>query len=752
MRFFVRLPLRVLVLAGVPVSPLALGQVPQPLPTPHLDLLVEGEVNAIVRQPDGGLVIGGGFSHVNGVRRAGLARLLPSGELDPAWNPGVEGNVYTLATDSEGDIYVGGSFRTVGALERNHLAKVSGTGHGQVDTSWNPTLYQHDHVWTLSIDGSGSVFVGGFFGAINGQLRQNLAKLTSTGEVDPEWDPGSSCRIDAMALDRANEQLYVVGCFDTGVVARTDISGSGLIDPLWAPSPNGSVAALAIHDDSIYMGGNFNHIGGEDVRYLAKISMLGTGSADPVWQPVAMDAQPATFDTLAVDPAGHLYVGGEFEEVGGVARQNAARIDMDGWGASDPGWNPGVDARVMAFQPVDDESVIVAGRFSTVGATTRWGLATIDDAGSVSDQVLNVGRGSAVVLAMVRQGDGGMILGGRFKAANGILRDNLLRLRPNGLLDEDWNPSVDGYVYTLALDANDDVFVGGSFSSVDGQPRQYLAKVSGQLGTVDPIWNPAADNIVDKLVVHDSGIVIAAGGFDQVGGQSRHRLAKLSSTGSGQADPLWDPSPDFQIYDMVVSESGAIYLAGTFTVIGGQMRRGLAKLSIHGSGDADIAWNPAPASGFALFAALALDATGSLYVGGSFSSIGGQARTRLAKLAADGAGDADPVWNPSSNGNVMLLAATDDGRVYVSGTFTQISGQAHQKLARLSQDGSGLVDPDWRPFAPYNIAFQVHSVVSDDIRRKIYIAGDIKELGTIARHGFAAFNADVDAIFFDGFQ
>lgn len=752
-RFPLGMPLLSLMMAVVLFSPSASAQTPKPLSTPHLDLLVEGAVFAVARQPNGGIVIGGDFSHVNGVRRERLARLLPSGALDPAWNPEVDGNVYTLAVDADGDIYVGGSFRRLDGVERNHLAKVSGAGDGQVDAVWNPILGPiFQHVMALAVDAQGAAFVGGSFAGISGEPRQNLAKILPTGEVDPDWSPGSFCSISAMALDHANNQIYVAGCFDMGAVTRIETGGFGQIDPLWAPTPNGGVDALAIHDDSIFIAGGFSHIGGEDVRILAKVSMFGTGGADPFWQPVTTNAPPTTtVGALAVDPAGYLYVGGEFEEIGGAARKNAARIDMDGLGASDLTWNPGFDARVRAIQPLPAGGVVVAGNFSAVGTETRWGLAMIDDAGAVADREISAGR-TASALAMVRQSDGGLILGGRFKAANGVLRNNLVRLQPNGLLDEDWSPSVDDAVYTLAVDANDDVFVGGAFSAIDGHPRHYLAKVAGHSGAVDPIWNPAADNIVGQLVVHGGGIVIAAGGFEQMGGLPRNGLAKLSSTGSGLVDPLWDPSPGFSIYDMVVSESGALYVGGPFNAIGGHTRRGLAKLSIHGSGEVDVAWNPAPASGHILVGALALDTTGHLYVGGSFSNMGGQARSRLAKLASDGTGDADPAWNPSSDGHVMGLIASDDGRIYVSGSFTQINGQPHQRLARLSQDGSGLVDPDWRPFAPYNNSFSVNSVVADELGRKVYIAGDIKVIGDVRRHGFAAFNDNVDTIFFNAFE
>ncbi len=40
------------------------------------------------------------------------------------------------------------------------------------------------------------------------------------------------------------------------------------------------------------------------------------------------------------------------------------------------------------------------------------------------------------------------------------------------------------------------------------------------------------------------GDVYAGGYFTTIGGQNRNRIAKLSSTGTGAADPSWNPSAD----------------------------------------------------------------------------------------------------------------------------------------------------------------------------------------------------------------
>lgn len=98
------------------LAPAVLAQpAPTPSPLPDLDLVVAGEVLAVARQPDGGVVFGGNFSQVGGVPRASIARLLPDGSLDSDWNPGANGPVQALVADAAGAVYAGGAFSVIGA-------------------------------------------------------------------------------------------------------------------------------------------------------------------------------------------------------------------------------------------------------------------------------------------------------------------------------------------------------------------------------------------------------------------------------------------------------------------------------------------------------------------------------------------------------------------------------------------------------------------------------------------------------------
>lgn len=86
-----------------------------------------------------------------------------------------------------------------------------------------------------------------------------------------------------------------------------------------------------------------------------------------------------------------------------------------------------------------------------------------------------------------------------------------------------------------------------------------------------------------------------------------------------------------------------------------------------------------------------VQADGRILIGGDFTQVDGQARNRLARLNADGSLDA--AFNPSVTGDVSgawveAMAVQADGKILLGGMFTQVGGQPQPNLVRLNADGS----------------------------------------------------------------
>ena len=272
-------------------------------------------------------------------------------------------------------------------------------------------------------------------------------------------------------------------------------------------------------------------------------------------------------------------------------------------------------------------------------------LATVAQAQVIISPSIAQVYGGGTIYATAVQADGKVIIGGIFSFVNGTARNNIARLNADGTLDTTWNPNANASVFALALDGSGNVYVGGQFGSIGGLSRSNIAKIpTTGSGAADATWNPGANGIVFAIATTGSS-VYAGGSFTTIGGQSRNRIALLSASGSGLADASWDPNAGSTVNALILDGSGNLYAGGNFTSIGGQTRNKIAKLSATGTGAADATWDPNASSDVV---SLALDGSGNLFAGGNFSSIGGQTRFTIAKLATSGAGLADATWNPGS--------------------------------------------------------------------------------------------------------
>jgi uncharacterized delta-60 repeat protein len=150
-----------------------------------------GDVNAIVIQPDGRIVIGGTFIGYNGFARGGVARVLGNGALDSSFDSGVGtgGNVFALALQHNGQIVLGGRFVQYSGTNRTFIARVF--GDGSLDFGFNPV--PNDWVQSLAVEPDDRILVGGFFTDINGFGRNRIARLNTNGSVDLTFDPGAGC-------------------------------------------------------------------------------------------------------------------------------------------------------------------------------------------------------------------------------------------------------------------------------------------------------------------------------------------------------------------------------------------------------------------------------------------------------------------------------------------------------------------------------------------------------------------------------
>ncbi|MBX3102438.1 MAG: hypothetical protein KF690_08025 [Bacteroidetes bacterium] len=327
------------------------------------------------------------------------------------------------------------------------------------------------------------------------------------------------------------------------------------------PQPNGSVSALAWWGDTLLIGGNFTQVGGVARQNLAAID-LETGTL--------LDGLPAVNgpvnDLLVAH--GRVYAAGKFTTAGAETRNGVFAFQMDGTLLP---WNPnaGSSSDVRALW-ANESTVYVGGEFSVLGGTFRSNLGEVDTVlGTATSFDPNP---FSVVNDIVAWGDT-VIFGGNFAQVNGTARSKIAAVDRTGTLLA-WNPGVSAMFYSFVwcLEATAQrLYVGGIFSTAGGQARSCLAVFNRtDLSLLSP--NPSFNSYVFALAAHRDTLW-SGGNFDLVSSQDRPYLARLEPASTSLMTAL--AAPDGSV-DALAPRCNYVAAGGTFSKIGTQDLRGLA--------------------------------------------------------------------------------------------------------------------------------------------------------------------------------
>ncbi|MDQ6905659.1 MAG: hypothetical protein M3176_02415, partial [Chloroflexota bacterium] len=330
------------------------------------------------------------------------------------------------------------------------------------------------------------------------------------------------------------------------------------------------------------------------------------------------------------------------------------------------------------------------------------------------------------VYAVAVQADGKIVIGGGFTtvAPNGgptVTRNHIARLNPDGTLDAAFNPDIQtGVVYSLVVQPDGKILVGGAFAMIAGQTRRNIARLDPATGSADA-FQANVNNIVRAVALEADGKVLIVGLFNAVDNQPRNYIARLDAT-TGAADSF-DPNagPFAQLWSVAVQADGKILAGGSFSTIGGQPRRNLARLDpVTGLADS---FNPSPNN---LIYALTVQPDGKILVGGTFNVISGATRYDLARL--DPVTGAAETFNPSMDGGVFSISVQPDGKILAAGSFFTVATQSRTHLARLNPTTGA---PDGFDPSPNNTVWSI-ALQPDG---KLVAAGDFN---IVAPNGGAA--------------
>ena len=446
------------------------------------------------------LVMGGDFTSLNGGQpRQRLAVIqLSTSDLLP-YNPGVDGPVRTVhwGFGFQDRILVGGSFGMVGGATRKNLAMLDWAGGVN---AWNPGC--GGQVWAVA-QGFSRIFAGGDFSVTGSVTRSNLAAIDATSGVPLDWSPTTNAQVEALFV--SGTTMYIGGQFSqvngTGRNRAASVDAiSGSLSPF---NPNVDVSgattvrAFARDGSTLYMAGAFGTVGG--------VSRVGVAAVDPTTgglQAWNANVNGAVYAMGIIVPINlnppTIFLGGQFTQAGGQARNNLAAISSSTGLAN--AWNPSPNAAVHSMVVLGTglggiNRVYVGGAFSFIGGQPRSCLAWIDAAGAATPWAPNP---NGLVYALAISGSN-VVAAGAFTAIGGQPRNHIASVSLDSSLPIDWDPNTTGgipagYVYKL-LRVNQTIYAGGTFTHVAATPRPHFVGIWEQTATaveIEPTPQPAS--------------------------------------------------------------------------------------------------------------------------------------------------------------------------------------------------------------------------------------------------------------------
>lgn len=161
----------------------------------------------------------------------------------------------------------------------------------------------------------------------------------------------------------------------------------------------------------------------------------------------------------------------------------------------------------------------------------------------------------------------------------------------------------------------------------------------------------------------------------------------------------------------------------------------------------DLTFNPGTGANNVVHTTL-IQPDGKIIIAGDFTLYNGIARGRISRLHPDGSLDNTFAPGTGANERIGALALQPDGKILITGSFTQYNGTPRNRVARLNADGS--LDTTFNPGTGANS--HVESTIALQADGKIIIGGQFFEYNGVSRYGIARLNANgsLDATFDPG--
>lgn len=458
-----------------------------------------GTVNAIAKGPAGSFYVGGTFTNVGNVPRAGLARILSSGALDPSFVSGPFGGPVIAGIHSMQD----GRIVTLCSLP-DLSASAKYINRLLADGSFDPEFTSPDAVpapngySSLAVDRDGRI-VWALSGGIRapGGGTKKLVSFTSTGQQDTSFDPflvtytAEAPKVQVNTLG----EFYVFGTSDwdgiatsAGVVRLRGAPAEDIAPRIFTPMP-AKPNVIKEGGASLYTVRATGYPS-PTIQWLQNGRVLQGETNITFSIPMANPTNSGVYSIIASNRAGTVT-----QEVYWISTAPASRAP----GSTEPGRDilAAKGEWFLTAMELEDQSLILAVGISNKTSVQielrKYKPDTKRDTGFAA--TLGIAPLNLFAPLTLRSLPAGQILvGGAFTNVNGSAMRSLARLQSTGALETEFrSPAVDSKpINKLRILEDGRILVVSEFLQFENATRAGVAILLSD-GRLDETFIPPAE-------------------------------------------------------------------------------------------------------------------------------------------------------------------------------------------------------------------------------------------------------------------
>ncbi len=598
-----------------------------------------GTIYGLALQTDGKLLVVGSFTKFNTTTVNRIVRVLPNGDLDTSFaiGTGAPSTIDDVAIAPDGKIVLSGTFSSFNG-NANYSKLVRLQLDGSIDTTFSIGAGFDDAIETIAIQADGKIIVGGSFLNYNGTPQNRIVRLNLNGTIDTGFLSGTGFNDGAVHAIRITSSGILVGGSFSGTYKSTAVNRLVLLNPngtvttnfdIGAGPSSATIYSLYESTDSFFVGGSFSFFDDLKQGKLAKISTIGELDSGYLTAGVGFDK---AVDKMVPLGNGSYIAFGSFTQFNGKPVNRIAKLTANG--ELDTTFNPnqsGFDSTVKEVIVQPDGKLLVAGNFIKYNGASIKRLVRLNSDGSV-DVSFNTGTSfNYMVYSIALQPDGKIMVAGSFTTYKGLAVKKVIRLQSNGDLDTSFNigTNPDATPNLLALQADGKVVVGGDFTTFNGISSNKLIRLNAD-GSVDTSFSVGTGFVgtIYTMALQSDGKILVGGSLSKYKGQTIGKIVRLNSDGT--SDTTFNSGTGFSggtVRSIVVQSNGRIVVGGSFSGnYNGTTVKRMLRLLTNGAYDASF---PVILNGELRSIALV---PGGAVIGGNFNSVSGISKHRIAKL------------------------------------------------------------------------------------------------------------------------